>query len=462
MARLKRAKDIQARNKARKEGESTGNRNSDDEDETRGIHEDYSILDRVRPEVRDEALQLQQRLQQLIAEGSTPMKPTSGASIINDDDEYNDHAPFPLDVRVNNKVVEVLAPIDHQANGKKYRAARKSAARWQPLPPRQVAQLSQENTPSTRRMHQEYQRHLALPTSLPQPRQKPNTVPTRRLRSGTGGPKALPQQPKRAKPTAHDDEQESDVPVTRPRRSRVSRHPLFDDSDEDEECDKNEDGDSDDDEVYGSARRRTRSRRTKRDAKSIAELVAEFEATKPGTRRKHSPVLFPASQPPPKLFVPAKRLRKGYQVVAEEKKKVHPTFDLDKTHPIDRHLRTINKTTGTLKKEGEKSLTQRVKPPSTIPDLPKASKVEPQVPDVVQGEEAYRGKIFRTIEGGEELGREGSSGPSCDDDGVLGDSDDTMMVLDRSPTPEPRKDWREEFLPLYLEEAEQDPFAAYR
>ncbi|KAI9862511.1 MAG: hypothetical protein M1813_004363 [Trichoglossum hirsutum] len=463
MAKLKRAKDIHAYNRARKKGGLSNHEYSGGKDENERIHENNSILDRVRPEVREEALQLQQRLQQLITEGNVHSKPTSGASITNDEDEYNDYTTFPFDVRVNNKVVEVLAPVDHKANEKKYQAARKSAVRWQPLPPRQVAQLNQANTPSVRRAQQEYQRHLTRPTPVPQPRPKPTTIRAPRLRSGRGGPKALPQQSNKSKPTAYDSGQESDVPVARPRRTRGPRHLLFDDSDKDDGDDENDNGgNDDDDEIYSPTGRRTSGRRTRRTVKSVAELVAEFEATKGGVRRKHSPVLFPASQPPPKLFVPAKRLRKGYQAVAEEKEKVHSTFDLDKTHPIDRHLRTINKTTGSSKKEKEKPLTKRVKPPSTIPESLKAPEVKPQVPDIVAGEEAYRGRVFRTVERDRELGREEElSYLFGDDDGAQGDSDSSMMVIDRLPTPEPKKDWREEFLPMYLEEAEHDPYAAF-
>jgi hypothetical protein len=90
--------------------------------------------------------------------------------------------------------------------------------------------------------------------------------------------------------------------------------------------------------------------------KAYCSLVAEFEATRGGIKRKYSPVLFPASQPPPKLFVSTKDLRERYQVVAGEEEKAHATFDPGKTPPIDRHLRTIDKTTGTPTIENQKPL----------------------------------------------------------------------------------------------------------
>jgi hypothetical protein len=227
---------------------------------------------------------------------------------------------------------------------------------------------------------------------------------------------------------------------------------LFDDSDN-----------GDEDEIYTPASRRARNRKAKEPLKSVAELVAEFEATRGGIKRKHSPVLFPASQPPPKLFVPANKLRNGYQVVSVEKEKVHMTFDPRKTHPIDRHLRSINKTTGPPKIEKEKPLAQRVKPPSAIPETPRVPEVaELQVPDVVQGEEAYRGRVFRTVERDRELGRNGGLDSLFgDDDEVQDDNDGGIMILDPPPTPEPKNHWREDFLPMYLEEAERDPYAAF-
>jgi hypothetical protein len=88
----------------------------------------------VRPEVREEALRLQQRLRQLVADGNPHAKRTSKTyEVLSDSpllmivgrsptaDEYNDTAPFPFDVRVNDKTVEVLAPVEPKDNGKKCR-----------------------------------------------------------------------------------------------------------------------------------------------------------------------------------------------------------------------------------------------------------------------------------------------------------------------------------------------------
>ncbi|KAH0534013.1 hypothetical protein FGG08_007383 [Glutinoglossum americanum] len=461
-----------------------------------------SVLDRVRPEVREEALQLQRRLQQLVAEGDDYGKLAGG-------DEYNNDAPFPFDVRVNNQVVEVLAPVESKDNGKKYQAARKSAARWQPLPPRQVAHLRQANTPSVRKANGDYERHLAHPTPAPLLRPEPGpTIPAPSLRSGRSKSRAPPQRPDKSKriskgrPQAapvRRQEQTSAPPQTgawvRTDKGKISLPGLAEDDEGgviprlrrrlhkpprliqpedggDESGDNGNEGDSGDDsaKAYAPTRHQARSRNAKEPLMTVAQMVADFEASKTSGKRKHSPVLFPASRPPPKLFMPTGELRRGYQAVAEEKEKVHPSFDPVKNNPIDKHLRTINRTTGPSKVGKEKSLLQRVKPLSPIPETLKAPEVPrpPQVPDLDLGEEAYRGRVFRTVEGGN-LGLfgglfgdddDGDGGGGGGGDGGDGDGGAGVTVNHQSPE-EPEKDWRETYLPAYLEEAFQDPFAAF-
>ncbi|KAI9781502.1 MAG: hypothetical protein M1839_005917 [Geoglossum umbratile] len=79
-----------------------------------------------------------------------------------------------------------------------------------------------------------------------------------------------------------------------------------------------------------------------------------------GVNRVASPVLFPTSWPRPKLFSSTQELRKGYEAVAEEKVKVHPTFDLQKTYPIDRHVRLIN-TSDPPRRQNVKPLNMRMR-----------------------------------------------------------------------------------------------------
>ncbi|KAI9767229.1 MAG: hypothetical protein M1840_005829 [Geoglossum simile] len=473
------------------------------------------ILDRVRPEVREEALRLQQRLRQLIAEGNSHAKRTSRSPTAGSYDKYNDNAPFPYDVRVNDKVVEVLAPVEPKNNGKKYSAARKSASRWQPLPPRQIAQLGNANTPSVRKARQEHQRHLTRPTPIPRAGLKP-TVPSRQkipkslLESVSKPSSTLPSRSRRQEPKPLPQEQIGPEPITggqpkvghqgeRMRLPYNRRHAaqasvssrgssLSDPNSEgdlddvpmlsqrrahrqilhSEDSEDDQEEESDDYETYYSPVRRQSRGKVPKPLKSMATLIREPNPGR-GTKRVASPVLFPASRPPPKLFIPAQELRRGYEAVAMEKEMVHPTFDPHKTHSIDRHMRSINTTSGLPRRQSVKPLNMRVRqsldkpvPRLTIGSQDLEPQPQPQVPDIDLGEEAYRGRVYRTIERDRAFEQEKDI-DDVDFNSLFGDNDEARVVVapDRPATPEPERDWRERYLPTYMEEAEADPYAAF-
>ncbi|KAI9782936.1 MAG: hypothetical protein M1839_004411 [Geoglossum umbratile] len=510
--RLMKAGDLHAQNKTRRE-----KRQSEHGSQVISIAD--PLLDRVRPEVRDEALRLQRRLQQLVAEGDSHAEragiinliPFDSSLLITTDespttveyDKYNDTAPLPFDVRVNNKVVEVLAPVEPKNNGKKYSAARKSAFRWQPLPPRQAAQLSNVNTPSIRKARQEHHRHLTHPTPAPQ-RKSESTLPGRLQRvapeplprtafkpgSTSQAPRPLSRKeemstngssPPHFEGVDDEDEEddEDDIPIPHIRRKR-RQHPqlLFNDSDTNGDDDQGKDGDDDgdgdddDDEIHYSPVRR-RSKKAPKALKSMAQLTGEAKP-KGGVKRVASPVLFPASRPPPKLFTSTQELRKGYEAVAEEKEKVHPTFDLLKTHPIDRHVRLINTTSGPPRRQNVKPLNMRVRqslqkpmPAPTTGPRNFGLQLQPQVPDVDSGEEAYRGRVYRTIEKEKEFGRGGGRDREeemdfrslfGDTDADQGGGDDGVVMLNHSVVPVRGRDLHETYLPRYMAEAEADPY----
>jgi hypothetical protein len=254
-----------------------------------------------------------------------------------------------------------------------------------------------------------------------------------------------------------------DVPTLS--QHRTHRQTLLDG-----ENNNNGQGENDDDETYYSPVRRQSMGKAPKALKSVAKLIKEPKSGR-GTKRVASPVLFPASRPPPKLFTHAEELRKGYEAVAEEKEMVHPTFDPNKTHPIDRHVRSINKTSGSPRRQDVKPLNMRVRQsldePIPRPAIGSRDLRLPQVPDIDSGEEAYRGRVYRTIERdrafehGKYMDGADFSSLFGDTDAAQSGSDNGFVMPDRPATPKPKKDWRESYLPSYMEEAEADPYAAF-
>ncbi|KAI9840633.1 MAG: hypothetical protein M1837_001402 [Sclerophora amabilis] len=200
--------------------------------------------------------------------------------------------------------------------------------------------------------------------------------------------------------------------------------------------------------------------------KSSAQVEKEYdEKLKKRESKRNQDHPFPASQPPPKLFaLPGELRRKRLRDIAEEdEKKDQRRKDLmkrtqSKARELDRHSRIINKTTGTEWKRDPvpKTVGDRLKSMDTIP--------EPERPELT--EESLKQMSTQMNDHRIELGQSGASedderfrslfSPSQPDD--ISQAEPAQEL----PSPQlPKKSWRDEYLPLYAELAEEDPYAKY-
>ena len=181
--------------------------------------------------------------------------------------------------------------------------------------------------------------------------------------------------------------------------------------------------------------------------------------------------LRPAAQPFPKLFAsPAELRRKGIAAIAkEEEGEIDRAFDPNLNPAWNRYERFINKTSGRMfqKSAVPKKIEERVRigPRSESPDtwspLAAGNDARESTHDAVDGLSRSPDTASRRPDATRMLSQPNSNSV----DGRLAEAGDNGTLREAEVEPaqrrSSRKDWREEFLPQYLEIAKEDPYAQF-